>query len=53
MKATGYGIAAAGFAIAAALTKNPVDYMVMFSWASVMGVALLLTGGASKGGGNG
>lgn len=53
MKATGYGIATAGFAIAAALTKNPVDYIVLITWAMLMAVGLVLTDGASKGGGNG
>lgn len=52
MKATGYGIAAAGFAIAAALTKDGYIQGMFSMWALMMLVALLLTK-ASTGGGNG
>lgn len=49
MKATGYGIAAAGFAIASALAKDRFDAWLLFTWATALVVGLMLTkGGQGK-----
>ena len=45
MKATGYGIAAAGFAIASALTNDRFDAWLMFTWAVLLAACLTLTKG--------
>lgn len=52
MKATGYGIAAAGFAIAAALTKDGALEGLFSMWSFFLLLGLIFTR-ASTGGGNG
>lgn len=48
MKATGYGIAAAGFAIASALAKGSPMSVTFHIWALVMLLALVFTKGSGK-----
>jgi hypothetical protein len=47
MKATGYGIAAAGFAIASTMTTNDVSSILFQSWALLLVVGLVATKAAS------